>query len=166
MKPSFNNGFTLRSGTPVSKTAPASEKLRFFWGRVYCTLLCLFMHLNDSASATRASSLTQIIMTILKSCVSLEWWGFGFGELLASVWIQIGFNLALFWSWIGSMHAPSLSGQKPFFIILHVKWKQYALKKVNSECRWYLTLFQYTDKMIYQLLSENWNSNDISHYSK
>ncbi len=34
------------------------------------------------------------------------------GELLVSVWIQIGFNLALalFWFWIGSMHAPSLLG--------------------------------------------------------
>ena len=70
------------------------------------------MHLNDWGSATRDTSLTQIIITesknILKSCVSLEWWEFGFGELLVTVWIQIGFNLALFWFGIGSMHAPSL----------------------------------------------------------
>ncbi len=62
------------------------------------------------ASATWAI-LTQIITTESKpSCVSLELLGFGFGQLLVSVWIQIGFNLVLesFWFGIGSMHAPSL----------------------------------------------------------
>ncbi len=89
-------------------------------------------------------------------CVSLELSGFGFGELLVSVLIHIGFDLdlALFWSWIGSMHVPSLFSNVGRFSHLGHKFCYSILSRMRTKPYHGLAVQSISNDFQYHILKE------------